>query len=1159
MSTTFFDLLSAQLSVFFAPLLDGFTEADLLTCLLNTLGYSSEDDTGSAKLVATLQPIAGLVQEIEAVLGKDSPSFADIASLLSTGQQAFQALQSLDTSSDLAAEFGSMGKDLLDLLTGTYIAGQAPLTYRFLVLLTVIDAPAEVTATDPVVVNGTTVRGPVQLPRFHPDRLMALLQDPVALLKQQYLNPLQTDADAAAMADKIFPRIAAILTYLDVGNKYGLLPEEALLMGDSAAYMQHAFTVYLTDLFSGPSAEAGFNFAISPASRGNLGLVISPFGAVQYSNQFGNVSLELDFTAAIDAVSIGPQGVNIAASAATASVEGKFIAKLAAPDGSSGAGGASTSPPGSSGTSATTATPAFVLGPPTGTRLQVGGGQFEIDLSFTNGVFGAAVSAAVSQAAIIVSPGDGDGFLQSVLPANGLNFQFDLGVSWSNTAGLAFHGAAGLDAALPIGVSIADVLRIPTLYLAIRAANGQLSTETSIEVSLTIGPVAATIDHLGMASTLTFPSSGGNLGGTDLDFHFQPPSGVGLSVDAAGVSGGGFLSCANGEYSGVLQLKFNDLALQAFGLITTQTAGGPGYSLLAMIDADFPPVQLGWGFTLNGVGGLVAVNRTADTDALRAAVKSGKVASILFPTGPISNAPQVLSALDSLFPVAAGRFLFGPMALIGWGTPTVLTAAVAVILELPEPIEIILIAKLAAALPTPSSALVQLNMDALGVLDLSQDELSLDASLFNSKLISFTITGDMALRANWGSQREFLLAIGGFHPQFTPPAGFPSLNRVTINMPSGIVSKMRLAAYLAITSNTMQFGAALDVYIGVSGCGISGHLGFDALLQLSPFQFSADISGSVAVTVGGDDLASVSLDATLSGPAPWHIAGSFKIHILFFDIGVSFSESWGLSAPAQPATTVDVGSLLNAALADPRNWNSQLPASISGLVSTRQVSDANTIFAHPLAMLEVHEQIVPLGLAITHFGQAVPSGATTFSITGFSVGAQASAYTAVQDDFAPAQFFDLSDNDKLSRPSFERHDAGAVMSGNLVTNGALLAKTVDYETYYINTPGVVTVDEGVPQPFPWSSLHFVMSTGAAALKTISRAGSLRYAATGNPIKVQEPAFAVANTANLATVSAPAAAGPTYSDAAAALASAAPAQRAGLQIVGSHELVEAAAS
>ena len=750
-----------------------------------------------------------------------------------------------------------------------------------------------------------------------------------------------------------------------------------------------------------------------------------------------------------------------------------------------------------------------------------------------------------------------DGFLSQVLPAQPMTLGFDLTVGFSSKRGLYFGGSADLEVRLPLQLTAGPVT-VQAITIALKPVDDTIPLNLGADISFKLGPLQAVAQNMGAAVVFSFPANrDGNLGPLQVDLSFKAPDGVGLSVDAAGVSGGGFLAHANDQYSGVLQLKFNDLALQAFGLITTQVAGADGYSLIALIDSNFPPVQLGWGFTLDGVGGLLAVHRTAAVAALRAAVKGGKISSILFPTVAISNASQVLSVLDTFFPTAPGRFLFGPMALIEWGTPAVLTASVAVVLELPEPIEIILLAKIEAKLPTPSSALVHLNMDALGVLDLTQGELSLDASLFDSKLISFAITGDMALRADWSSQREFLLAIGGFHPQFTPPAGFPSLNRITINMPSGIVSKLRLAAYLAITSNSLQFGATLDVYIGVSGCGISGHLGFDALLQLDPFQFSADISGSVAVTVSGDDLASVSLDATLTGPAPWHIAGSFKIHVIFWDIGISFSASWGLDAPSQPVSTIDVGALLNAALADPRNWNSQLPLGVAALTSTRQVSDPNAIFAHPLAMLEVHEQVVPLDLAITRFGQAVPSGASEFSITGFNVGGQTITYTAVQDAFAPAQFFDLSDNDKLSRPSFERHDAGAVMSGNLLINGASRAKTIDYETYYINTPGVVTVDEGVPQSFPWSGLQFVMSTGAAARKIISRSGSQRYAAPGNPIKVQEPIFVVAGTANLTTAFAPAAAGPTYSDAAAALKSVAPAQRASLQILGAHELAVAA--
>jgi hypothetical protein len=787
---------------------------------------------------------------------------------------------------------------------------------------------------------------------------------------------------------------------------------------------------------------------------------------------------------------------------------------------------------------------------------------------------GVYVETDLKGATLTLSASQGDGFLQSILPSQPMALDFDLTIGFSSTTGLYFGGSAHLDVKLPTHISIGPIT-VQGITVSLKPAGGKIPIALGADITLSVGPVGVTVQSMGATVILSFPPNrDGNAGPMQIDLGFQPPDGAGLSVNSAGVSGGGFLAhdAAKQEYSGVLQLKFNDLALQAFGLITTQVAGGSGYSLLALIDADFPPIQLGWGFTLNGVGGLLAVHRTASVDALRAAVKSGKISSILFPTSPITNASQILGTLDTLFPTAPGRFLFGPMALIGWGTPTVLTASVAVIIELPEPIEIILLAKLTAQLPTPKAPLVKLNMDALGVLDLTQDDLSLDASLFDSKLISFPITGDMALRANWSSQREFLLAIGGFHPQFTPPSDFPSLNRVTISMPSGVVSKLRLAAYLALTSNSVQFGATLDVFIGISDCGISGHLGFDALLQLKPFHFTADISGSVAITIGGDDLASVSLDATLSGPAPWNIAGNFKIHIIFFDVHKSFSETWGLSAPSQQTSTIDVGALLNTALADPRNWSSQLPAGVSALVTTRQIDDATSVFAHPLALLEVHEQIVPLGLAITHFGEAVPSGATEFSITDFRVGNQTVLHTAVQDDFAPAQFFDLSDSDKLSRPSFERHDAGALMSDNnpgtnstsfpkTVTMGTLFAKTIDYESFFINTPGVVTVDEGVPQAFPWDGLPIVMRTGSAALKAISQAGKLRYAAPGNPITVAEPVFTVASTGTLIAATTSAAAGTTYSDAAVALKSAlatSPALRDQLQIVASHELTKVAA-
>jgi hypothetical protein len=757
-----------------------------------------------------------------------------------------------------------------------------------------------------------------------------------------------------------------------------------------------------------------------------------------------------------------------------------------------------------------------------------------------------------ARVAIRPAPDEADSFLASFLGKDGISVQLTIGLRLSSLSGFHFTGSGGLEASLPVDVQLGPI-NVQILSIALKPGAQRLDLEVGATVSGRLGPLTVVMDHAGFKFTARFPDPPtGNLGPLDVGFGFLPPTGAGLSVDAAGVSGGGFLKHdpAKHEYSGVLQLQYIDLALQAFGLITTQMAGAAGYSLLALVDAEFPPVQLGWGFTLDGVGGLLAVHRTASTDALHAALKAGQLSTILFPKNAITNAPVILAQLDALFPTAPGRFLFGPMALIGWGTPNVLKAAIALVVELPEPVRVILLARIEARLPDETNPLVRINMDALGVLDLSKDELSFDAVLFDSKLVNFTLSGNMALRATWATQREFVLAIGGVHPRFTPPAGFPALQRITIDMPSGMVSKLRLAAYLALTSNSIQIGANLDVFIGVSGFGLSGHLGFDALLQRHPFRFDADISGMVAITASGDDLASVSLDATLSGPAPYHIAGKFKVHVVFFDVHVSFNHSWGEDAPSLPVPSIDVGALLGAALAERDSWDALLPDGISPLVSVRRIEDAQRVLAHPLARPGVHERVVPLGLAITRFGEAVPTGATRFAVT-LQVGSGSLQYEAIQDDFAPAQFFELSDEEKLERPSFERHDAGLRVKGGLelVASGTpSVSKNTAYETSYIDEPG------GVPRPDPGvtpaptlGDLLVILQFGAAG-RAATRSSGRRYQAPGNPIRVAEPAFVLVDKNTMAMSGLGPAAGANFSDVHALLAG-----TRSLQIVATHEL------
>src|SRR5207237_7676695 len=140
--------------------------------------------------------------------------------------------------------------------------------------------------------------------------------------------------------------------------------------------------------------------------------------------------------------------------------------------------------------------------------------------------------------------------------------------------------------------------------------------------------------------------------------------------------------------------------------------GKAGFSFLIIITVEFAPIQLGYGFTLNGVGGLAGVNRTMVTDAIQTGLKTHSIDHILFPPDPIRNAPQIISDLRTIFPPAERRYVFGPMLELGWGGATsLIEAEIGVILEMPAPVVIAILGQLNMALPTKDAPVVELHLD----------------------------------------------------------------------------------------------------------------------------------------------------------------------------------------------------------------------------------------------------------------------------------------------------------------------------------------------------------------------------------------------------------------------------------------------------------------
>ena len=675
-----------------------------------------------------------------------------------------------------------------------------------------------------------------------------------------------------------------------------------------------------------------------------------------------------------------------------------------------------------------------LLGSPTGSRLDVGTLSLTLRASANPPDIG--VEVAGSDWRIVAKAEPGDGFLAAILPAEGLQVPFSAGVGWSSAKGLYFTGAAGLRVDLPVNKDLGPV-HVTTVSVAASAgadvgSPGPTRVELSAAVSgrLSLGPFVVTVREVGVTARLQPGAQPANVAIGRLDAGFKPPTGAGIAITNPALSGGGFLSYdeQTGTYAGIVQLSLlKTVTVSGIGIVTTRLPDGrPGFALLILITAQgFTPVQLGMGFALTGIGGLIALNRTVDADAVRNGLSDGILDSVLFVKDPVKNADRVIATLDKVFPIARDRLVVGPLAEISWGTPPILKMRLALLLDLPMPIRAVILAALSLTLPKPEAAVVEIHVDAIGVIDIGKGQIALDASLHDSRILSFTLTGDLALRLDWGSNPGFLLSVGGFHPRFRPPPGLRPLKRLALQLTSGNNPMVRFEAYLAVTSNTLQMGARATVKLAIAGFGIEGGGSFDTLIQWSPFHLEVDLAAWVKITAGGTTILALNLQLAITGPAPWHLTGKAEFHILFFSVSVAVDLTLGASSTATAAVeTVDVAGLIWQQVSDPLAWQAVLPASASpGAVVAAGPVDPSRVLAHPLATVSVRQKVAPLGPRVTHVGAHLPTGgASTYGLTLTTPdGAVASPLT---DLFAPAQFVDMPAEQRLTAPSFETFASG---------------------------------------------------------------------------------------------------------------------------------------
>jgi len=326
----------------------------------------------------------------------------------------------------------------------------------------------------------------------------------------------------------LMPRVQSLLWTMGVNAKAAAVPPPLVASrfgGDASAAEVDALAMPLLSaaVQQGEVTASGQLDAMlipvpdtGSAATGLL-LTLQAFGEVEHQLQLGD-GWNLTSAASIDAsgalgLEVQPDGITLPSSMPHGSAS---LSLLAAPD-----------------------TPAILVGEDGKTRVVLSRFEagVEVEVAGNQPSFGLGVDLQGLE--LIITPGDGDGFLSDVLGGNDFNIPMELGLQWSQSEGLTISGGAGFDVQLQINRSIGP-LTIETVGIRFLAGADGAELTAITTGGLVIGPFAASVKDIGFQISLQPVERGARNGKGAVVFTaaFKPPSGLGLSVNAPGVGGG---------------------------------------------------------------------------------------------------------------------------------------------------------------------------------------------------------------------------------------------------------------------------------------------------------------------------------------------------------------------------------------------------------------------------------------------------------------------------------------------------------------------------------------------------------------------------------------------------------------------------------------------
>jgi hypothetical protein len=175
------------------------------------------------------------------------------------------------------------------------------------------------------------------------------------------------------------------------------------------------------------------------------------------------------------------------------------------------------------------------------------------------------------------------------------------------------------------------------------------------------------------------------------------------------------------------------------------------------------------------------------------------------------------------------------------------------------------------------------------------------------------------------------------------------------------------------------------------------------------------VRASVHVAYRGRSLAGLTLTGALSGPGPVLLRAKVCIDLWLFDICFSHTFELGVGSPPPLPVVADLFEAMVAAITPDQLYG----GATDPLVRLRTTSQpAGQPVLAPVGAIVWEQHLAPFDLAVSRVaGGRLPVETVVRAHSPVTA-------TVEQDYFAPGQFIDLTDDEKLTRPTYERFGGG---------------------------------------------------------------------------------------------------------------------------------------